>query len=96
MVEAREKASTDRDGWAGQPDGGEGRGSRRNSARRGLWRAVSVVGKRGAGMLLATQRDIPANFLDDRNEFTGCGSNIELFRFEMALGYDHKIHSRRQ
>ena len=25
-----------------------------------------------------------------------CGSEIELFRFEVALWHDHKIHGRRQ
>ena len=37
-----------------------------------------------------------ADFLDQGKEFAGCGSEIELFRFEVALWHDHKIHGRRQ
>ena len=53
-----------------------------------------VAGKGGA--LLATQGDIPVNILKKGQEFAGCGSEGELFGFELALGHDHEIHSRRQ
>lgn len=55
---------------------------------------VILAGKGGA--LFAAQGDIPVNILKKRQEFAGCDSEGKLFGFELALGHDHEIHSRRQ
>ena len=55
--------------------------------------AVSGSSPPGAAI---PSREMSADFLDQGKEFAGCGSEIELFRFEVALWHDHKIHGRRQ
>ena len=60
----------------------------------------SVAGRRrrltGIGGLRTTQGHIPANILDERKKFAGCGSKGELFWDKQALWHDHEIQSRRQ
>ena len=93
MVEARETTSTDRDGWAGPPDDAERGVSRLDSGSRFRFEPAgcgdSVAGDVGAGVLFAAQHNIPADFLEQRKEFAGCGSEIELFTCDTQAVCEH-------